>query len=45
MGGILARIVPIVIQMLAGLGLGEILDKAAPDQVKAYIPEERPKTM
>lgn len=41
MGTIIARLVP----LLAGLGLGEILDKVLPEQYKSYVPAERPKSM
>jgi hypothetical protein len=41
MGAIIARLIP----LLAGLGLGEVLDKVLPDQFKSYVPAERPKSM
>lgn len=41
MGALIARLIPII----AGLGLGEILDKVLPGQYKTYVPAERPRTM
>lgn len=39
----MARLLPLMIQLLAGLGIGEIIDKFAPDSVKGYVPAERPR--
>ena len=41
MGAIIARLIP----LLAGLGIGEVLDKVLPDQYKSYVPADRPKSM
>ena len=41
MAAIIARLIP----LLAGLGIGEVLDKVLPDQYKTYLPGERPKSM
>lgn len=40
----LTRFLPLALQLLAGLGLGEILDKVLPDQYKVYKPDT-PKTI
>lgn len=41
MGAIIAKLVP----LLAGLGIGEILEKVLPGQYRTYLPADRPKTM
>lgn len=35
MGALIARFIPIVLQVLAGVGVGEVLDKVAADKLPA----------
>lgn len=38
MGAIVGRIIPLILQLLAGVGVAKVMDKTLPDKVPTYEP-------